>query len=129
MEYLVFQSQCNSRLATWRHFERLVCIICLLLFFYSCFIVSLFRWEWFAPFALFSLLFLMFIPANQKRGSSSDLLWSLLLISILIIFGYQTLVQRSLVFFFALCIRLLVIFLKSTSWKGVFYVFFCFIIV
>ena len=59
----------------------------------------------------------MFIPANQKRGYSSDLLWSLLLISILIIFGYQTLVQRSLVFFFALCVRLLVIFLKSTSWK------------
>ena len=90
---------------------------------FYCFFVlaclSLFRWEWFAPFALFSLLLLMFIPATQKRGSWLDLFWSLLLICILIIFSYQTLSQRSLVFFFALCGRLLILFIKGSSWKRV----------
>ncbi len=79
--------------------------------------LSLFFWEWFTPFALFSLLFLMFIPATQKRGTSLDLLWSLALIAVLIIFGYQTLAQRSLVFFFALCARLLAIYLRNSNWK------------
>ena len=91
--------------------------------------LSLFFWEWFTPFALFTLLFLMFIPATQKRASSFDLLWSLLLIILLIIFGYQALIQRSLVFFFALCARLLVIFLNKSDWKRgllcVFLLYYC----
>lgn len=88
--------------------------------FYCFFILgclSLFFWKWFAPFALFSLLFLMFIPSDNTKSSSTGVVWSLLLIGVMIVLGYQSLNQRALVFFFALCARLLIKFVKSSSWK------------
>lgn len=88
--------------------------------FYCFFILgclSLFLWSWFAPFALFSLLFLMFMPSVNSKSSSTGILWSLLLIGLMIIMGYQSFNQRALVFFFALCVRLLFLFVRTSSWK------------